>query len=209
MTDTEPTNYDYQIKVIVIGDSGVGKTQYCMTSIDGNQKTHNLVSTIGVEYYSKIIDIDDKKIRIQTWDTAGQERFRSITRVYYKGVSCGMIFFDLCDRSSFNHVPYWLDEIRKNRTVVMNIMLVGSFSDLPSRQVSFDEADKLAKLNDMEYMEITCLKPNLAPIKTLCRRVLQRIADGELLPLRENGISVGAVKSTIKPSSSKSCCVIS
>ena len=92
--------YDVLAKMIIIGDSGVGKTNIILNFV-GEPFKENYVATIGVDFKAKSINVDDKKIKLQIWDTAGQERYRTITETYYKGASAIILTFSLNDRESF------------------------------------------------------------------------------------------------------------
>lgn len=95
--------YDYMFKVIVIGDSGVGKTNLILRFSDKNFNS-NYVATIGVDFKIKTINIGDKRVRLQLWDTAGQERFRTITETYYKGAHGIVLTYSIDDRKSFENI---------------------------------------------------------------------------------------------------------
>eukprot|EP00435_Cladocopium_sp_Y103_P047622 s1301_g14.t1 len=91
--------------------------------------------TIGVEFGARLINIDNKQIKLQIWDTAGQESFRSITRSYYRGASGALLVYDISRRDTFNHLTRWLDEARQNANANMVIMLIGNKCDLDRREV--------------------------------------------------------------------------
>ena len=95
--------YDYLVKMIIIGDSGVGKTNFLMQFCEGDFKG-TYVATIGVDFKTKIIQVEDKKIKLQIWDTAGQERFRNITQTYYKGAAGIILMYSVTDDQSFHNI---------------------------------------------------------------------------------------------------------
>ena len=102
--------YAYLFKYIIIGDTGVGKSCLLLQFTDQRfRQQHDL--TIGVEFGSRTVEIQDKKIKLQIWDTAGQERYRTITKAYYKGADGILVVFDLTDKESFLNVDGWLKEI--------------------------------------------------------------------------------------------------
>ncbi|XP_054985475.1 ras-related protein Rab-19-like [Sorex araneus] len=138
-------NFDFQFKVIVIGDSGVGKTCVVQTFAYGVY-TDDQQSTIGLDFILRSMDIDGKKVKMQVWDTAGQEHFRTITRSYYRGVDAAIIAYDITRRSSFESVPHWIDDVKMYGDADTVIMLMGTKSDLCERQqVPFEEACALAE----------------------------------------------------------------
>ncbi len=136
--------FDVLFKVILVGDSGVGKTnilnRYTKDEFNFDSKT-----TIGVEFGSKIFNVKDHFVKIQIWDTAGQERYRSITNAYYKGSKGAIIVFDLGRRETFDHVERWYEDINRNGDKDISIILVGNKSDLETRAVTKDEAEHKAQ----------------------------------------------------------------
>ena len=103
-------SYDVLAKMIIIGDSGVGKTNLILSFINEPFKD-NYVATIGVDFKAKAINVDDKKVKLQIWDTAGQERYRTITETYYKGASAIILAYSINDRSSFDSLNKWIVQI--------------------------------------------------------------------------------------------------
>ncbi|CEG62778.1 Putative Rab family, other [Rhizopus microsporus] len=156
---TEESSYDYLFKIVVIGDSGVGKTnllgRFIHNTFDFASK-----STIGLDLSMKNIIIKDKRVRVQIWDTAGQERYRSITKRYYRGAVGALLVYDITKRESFMSIPRWLNEIKSNEAHSESIlMLVGNKSDLEKdRQVTVEEALEYAKVNDLAFMETSALQ---------------------------------------------------
>ena len=138
-------DYDLIFKVVLIGDSGVGKSnllsRYLKDEFSTSSKT-----TVGVEFGAKKIEIDDMKIKAQIWDTAGQERYKSITNAYYKGSKGALLIYDITKRESFEAVNRWLQEFRKNADADFTVVLIGNKCDLEhDRQVSKEEAVKKAE----------------------------------------------------------------
>lgn len=121
-------NYDLILKIIIVGNSAVGKTNILNKYINNKFDEFNK-STIGVEFFSKEIEINDLFIKIQFWDTAGQERFKSINNIYYKNSSAAVIVFDVNDPNNFSHIEYWHNEISKHSDD-MNIILFGNKIDI-------------------------------------------------------------------------------
>jgi len=145
--------YDYLLKMILIGDTAVGKSSIMGRYVDGNFN-HQFVSTIGVDFKVKTIKINDKVVKIQIFDMAGQERFRSIVSVYYKGRHGVVIIFDLTDKESFRNIKIWLHEVDKYSSDNVNKILIGNKSDLiDRRRVTFEEAHELAESMGIDYIE--------------------------------------------------------
>jgi len=150
---TAATEYDYLFKLLLIGDSGVGKSCLLLRFAD-HTYTESYISTIGVDFKIRTIDLDGKTIKLQIWDTAGQERFRTITSSYYRGAHGIIVVYDVTDMESFNNVKQWLNEI--DRYAVENVckLLVGNKCDLVSkRQVDYDTAKDFADKLEIPFLE--------------------------------------------------------
>ena len=132
--------YDLIFKTVIIGDSGVGKSNI-LTRFLHDSFTLEQKATVGVEFGAKKMEIDGKSIKAQIWDTAGQERYRSITNAYYKGAKGALVVFDLTNSDSFDSVDKWIRELRSEGDINIYIILIGNKCDLvESRLVSFEEA---------------------------------------------------------------------
>ena len=147
------SDYDYLFRILLIGDSGVGKSCLLMRFSDDTY-SDNFVATIGVDFRIRTMFLDGKKAKAQIWDTAGQERFRTICASYYRGAHGIIVTFDLTDRESFHNVRHWLEEIEKYAQPGINRMLVGNKCDMASkRAVTYDEARELADELGLHYLE--------------------------------------------------------
>jgi Ras-related protein Rab-1A len=149
----EAVEYDYLHKLLLIGDSGVGKSCLLLRFAD-NYFTESYISTIGVDFKVKTIPIDGKIVKLQIWDTAGQERFRTITSSYYRGAHGIIVVFDVTDRVSFANITSWLGEIDKYATTNTTKLLVGNKCDQEEkRQVSYETAKEKADQLGIPYIE--------------------------------------------------------
>jgi Ras-related protein Rab-1A len=145
--------YDYLMKAIVVGDSGVGKSNVLSRFVDDRFQEH-YISTIGVDFHIKTIREESKIVKMQLWDTAGQEKFRTIVSSYYRGAHCVVLSFDLTYRPSFDHLGFWLNEVDRYVQKDVLVVLVGNKSDANTcREVSFEEAHSFASSRGMKYYE--------------------------------------------------------
>lgn len=126
--------YDYLFKLLLIGDSGVGKSCLLLRFADDTY-TESYISTIGVDFKIRTIELDGKTIKLQIWDTAGQERFRTITSSYYRGAHGIIVVYDCTDEESFTNVKTWLEEINRYACENVNKLLVGNKVDLSAKKV--------------------------------------------------------------------------
>jgi len=149
--------YDYLYKVVLIGDSGVGKSNLLsrFTRDEFNLETK---STIGVEFATRSIQTEGKTIKAQIWDTAGQERYRAITSAYYRGAVGALLVYDIAKFSTFKNVERWLNELRENADRNIVIMLCGNKSDLRHlREVPTEEAKSFAEAQKLSFIETSAL----------------------------------------------------
>jgi Ras-related protein Rab-1A len=147
-------------KLLLIGDSGVGKSSLLHRFADDEYK-EDYISTIGVDFKFKTVEgADGKQVKLQIWDTAGQERFRTITSSYYRGAHGIVIVYDITDSESFANVKQWLHEINRYASENVNKLLVGNKCDLESeRQVSLEQGKELAESLGLTFVE-TSAKSN-------------------------------------------------
>ena len=154
-----PQDYDYLFKVLLIGNSSVGKSSLLLRFVD-NQWNDLFVPTIGVDFKIRTMEIDNKNVKLQIWDTAGQERFKSITASYYRGAHGIFVVYDISDTESFKNINNWLIEIEKNANKNVYKILVGNKCDLEDkRTVSYQQGKELAETYGIQFIE-TSAKSN-------------------------------------------------
>ena len=151
--DSAKNEYNFLFKLLLIGDSGVGKSCMLLRFAD-NEYSDKYISTIGVDFKIKTIYNNDSIIKLQLWDTAGQERFRTITTSYYRGAHGIILAFDITNRVSFYNIKSWLAECEKFASKNVSKIIVGTKSDLIHlRQVDYEEVCAFAEENGMTYVE--------------------------------------------------------
>eukprot|EP00002_Diphylleia_rotans_P008043 TRINITY_DN1773_c0_g1_i1.p1 TRINITY_DN1773_c0_g1~~TRINITY_DN1773_c0_g1_i1.p1 ORF type:complete len:207 (+),score=42.76 TRINITY_DN1773_c0_g1_i1:49-669(+) len=147
------SEYDYLFKVLIIGDSGTGKSCLMTRFVDDTYSDH-FISTIGVDFKIKTLSLQEKVIKLQIWDTAGQDRFRAITQSYYHGAHGILVVYDVTNKPSFDHLQYWFGEINQHANPNVVTVLVGNKIDLvKDRVVDRAEAMALAESKSIKYLE--------------------------------------------------------
>ena len=149
----DDSTFDYLFKIVMVGDSGVGKTSFLASYLE-KSFSKNTRSTVGVEFRSFRMDVENLKIKIQLWDTAGQERYRAITSSYYRGAFGIIIMYDICSMTSYNNTKVWIKDVLKSSRKNIQVLLVGNKIDLKNdRQVSTEEAAKLCEEKGYSFFE--------------------------------------------------------
>lgn len=178
-------DYDFLFKVVLIGDTGVGKSNL-LSRFTKDEFNLESKSTIGVEFATKNIPIDNKVIKAQIWDTAGQERYRAITSAYYRGAVGALLLYDITRQATFANVERWLTELRDHAEANIVIMLVGNKSDLRhKRQVETVDALKFATAQELAFIETSAL--DSTGVDEGFRRIL-----GEIFKLKKSRRAMAA-----------------
>ena len=145
MSENKTGYFDLKYKIMVLGESKVGKTSL-IKRYTKDQFGGVYLTTVGMDFQDKIIEIEDKKIRLQIWDTAGQERFRNVTKSYFQSSHGLILVYEISDKESFEKINFWMENIKNNAPEDVKIILVGNKEDLTSeRQVSIEEGENYAK----------------------------------------------------------------
>jgi len=205
--------YDYLFKVVLIGDSGVGKSNL-LSRFTRNEFNMESKSTIGVEFATRSVPCDGKTIKAQIWDTAGQERYRAITSAYYRGAVGALLVFDISKKQTFENVDRWLTELRDHADSNIVIMLVGNKCDLrPQRQVPTEEAAAFAEKHSLSFIETSAL--DSTNVELAFQRILTEIyhiVGGQGVAGKETraNVAAGDVVAIADPSAAKQkksgCC---
>ena len=148
------STHDHLFKLLTIGDSGVGKTSLLLRFCD-DSFSESYITTVGVDFRFKSVEIDGKLVKLQVWDTAGQERFRTITTAYYKGAHGIVLVYDITDKKTYKQITTtWLETVKQNTTNNGEMVLIGNKSDMAElRQVSQEEGSHFATCNNMPFFE--------------------------------------------------------
>ncbi|CAD5170305.1 unnamed protein product [Musa acuminata subsp. malaccensis] len=207
--------YDYLFKVVLIGDSGVGKSNL-LSRFTRDEFSLESKSTIGVEFATRSIRVEDKVIKAQIWDTAGQERYRAITSAYYRGAVGALVVYDITRHVTFENIERWLKELRDHTDTNIAIMLVGNKADLRHlRAVSIEDAKDFSERENTFFMETSALESTnvedaFTEVLTQIYRVVSRKAleagddDSAALPKGQT-VNVGS-KDDVSAVKNNGCC---
>ena len=160
MTTQNQNGYDMIFKIVLIGDTSVGKTnilsKYLSNEFDPDSK-----ATVGVEFGTKNFKIENNIVKVQIWDTAGQERYRSITNAYYKGAKGSLLVYDITNPKTFENLDKWLSDLKTNGDENISIVLLGNKSDLESeRKITLEQGKEKAEFYKLAFMETSALNGN-------------------------------------------------
>lgn len=145
-------DYDYLFKLVLIGDSGVGKSCLLLRFAD-DQFTESYISTIGVDFRFRTVKVDGKTVKLQIWDTAGQERFRTITSAYYRGADGIIMVYDVSNQESFDHVQDWLQEVNRYASDGTCKLLIGNKNDRPDKVVNTAMGQTMGDELNISFLE--------------------------------------------------------
>ncbi|KAI3974771.1 hypothetical protein MKX01_031185 [Papaver californicum] len=202
----------YLFKVVIIGDSAVGKSNL-LSRYSKNEFNIHTKATIGVEFQTQSMEIDGKEVKAQIWDTAGQERFRAVTSAYYRGAVGALIVYDITRRTTFDSVGRWLDELNIHSDTTIARMLVGNKSDLGNiRDVSVEEGKSLAEAEGLFFMETSALDSTNVQtafemvIKEIYNNVSRKVLNSDAYKAELSTKSVSLIDEKSKQTQGYSCC---
>ncbi|KAM6918869.1 RAB3A, member RAS oncogene family, a [Xenentodon cancila] len=168
--ESSDQNFDYMFKILIIGNSSVGKTSFLFRYAD-DSFTPAFVSTVGIDFKVKTIYRNDKRIKLQIWDTAGQERYRTITTAYYRGAMGFILMYDITNEESFNAVQDWSTQIKTYSWDNAQVLLVGNKCDMDDeRVVAAERGRQLSEQLGFEFFEASA-KDNINVKQTFERLV--------------------------------------
>ncbi|CAF0858648.1 unnamed protein product [Adineta steineri] len=186
--DAADQNFDYMFKLLIIGNSSVGKTSFLFRYAD-DSFTSAFVSTVGIDFKVKTVFRHDKRVKLQIWDTAGQERYRTITTAYYRGAMGFILMYDITNEESFNAVQDWCTQIKMYSWDNAQVVLVGNKCDLDQdRAVTQERGQRLADQLGLEFFE-TSAKENInvkAVFERLVDIILEKMSDAPEDPSGNN-----------------------
>jgi small GTP-binding protein len=202
-----PDEATISYKFIIIGCTGVGKTALHKRLVD-DSFSESLEQTVGVEFDSTVLIVDDRKVRLQIWDTAGQEKFRSITKAYYRTAAGVLIVFDVTGRKSFDQLTSWVNDVRTLCEPAAMSTLVGSKSDLAEeRVVTILEAEAFAEHHHMAYIETSAKTgENVKDAFTRTVAALQARVETAPRALGARSALMGSLSGAASNEAEHSCC---
>lgn len=172
-------DYNFVFKVVLIGESGVGKTNL-LSRFTRNEFSHDSRTTIGVEFSTRTVMLGTAAIKAQIWDTAGLERYRAITSAYYRGAVGALLVFDLTKHQTYTVLERWLKELYDHAEATIVVMLVGNKSDLSqAREVPTDEARMFAENNGLLFLETSALDSTNVELafETVLKEIFAKVSE--------------------------------
>ncbi|XP_053348647.1 ras-related protein Rab-25a [Clarias gariepinus] len=201
--------YNFVFKVVLIGESGVGKSNL-LSRFTKNEFNHDSRTTIGVEFSTRSVQLDEVTIKAQIWDTAGLERYRAITSAYYRGAVGALLVYDISKHLTYESVERWLKELYDHADPHIVIMLVGNKSDLTtSRTVPTDEAKAFADSKGLLFIETSALQSTNVEIAFLqvLTEIHKKVASKKVTRGSISAVTLGSTGPIIEATEeSRSCC---
>jgi len=196
-------SYDQKIKIMIIGESLVGKTSL-ITRYTNNSFSGDYLTTVGIDFQTKFLNINDKTIKVELWDTAGQERFRNIAKNYFQSSDGFLIVYDITSKTSFEKLSFWNEQVNLNAPEKTKYIIIGNKKDLEEkREVKTEEGENFAKNNKVKFYE-TSAKDGINVNEVFESLAKEIIEDAEKLQMRNKRSSQILKKKTV--AEKKSCC---
>ena len=199
--DTKSTidDFDIKLKIMVLGESMVGKTSL-ITRYTNDKFGGRYLCTVGIDFQKKKIEKNGKRVLLQIWDTAGQERFRNVTKNYFQASQGFVLAYDINSKESFEKVQYWVEEIKSNAEEKIKCILIGTKCDLDKREVSEEEGQNLGQKYGYKFLE-TSAKENININETF-ETLVSEIMDN----FKENGRQSLTLSTNKLGKKKKKCC---
>ncbi|XP_056400991.1 ras-related protein Rab-25 isoform X2 [Hyla sarda] len=211
---SQEDEYNFVFKVVLIGESGVGKTNL-LSRFTRNEFNHDSRTTIGVEFSTRTLTLDGHLVKAQIWDTAGLERYRAITSAYYRGAVGALLVYDITKHQSYESVDRWLKELYDHADASIIVMLVGNKSDLKdeAQEVSTEEAKMYADDNGLLFIETSALDSTNVELafETILRDIYKKVLRSKGGAPKENTVVLSNDASATQsqapdPEAKKACC---
>lgn len=212
-TTSSDQNFDYMFKLLIIGNSSVGKTSFLFRYCD-DSFTSAFVSTVGIDFKVKTVFRGDKRVKLQIWDTAGQERYRTITTAYYRGAMGFILMYDITNEESFNSVQDWCTQIKTYSWENAQVVLVGNKCDMDDeRVVSIERGRQLADQLGLEFFEASAKENiNVKPVfeklvEIICNKMAESLDQNQQQNQQAQGnLRLNSTSGAQKPASQQCNC---
>ena len=208
-SDDPSLKEDFKFKVVIVGDTSVGKTNLVKRFIN-NSFSKETKATVGVEFMSQSYIIDNKIYKVELWDTAGQERYKAITAAYYKGAKGALIVYDVTSKETFDHVDNWHNDLTTKGSPNINIVMVGNKTDLKDKIViNTDMSQKKAQFLQVPFMETSALDASNVKeafyllIQKMYLSLINKSKEEKKIDNIEEGVNINLEK---KEDEKKGCC---
>mmetsp|Transcript_54345 Transcript_54345/g.80597 ORF Transcript_54345/g.80597 Transcript_54345/m.80597 type:complete len:213 (-) Transcript_54345:8-646(-) len=205
--EAEEAFHHCQVKVLMVGDSGVGKTSLLLRYAQ-DEFNESYITTIGIDFKTKFLDVGEKRVKLQIWDTAGQERFRTITTSYFRGAQGILLCYDVGDRTSFNSIGTWLEQINSHADEQVVVIIVGTKCEM-EHEVTEEQAKALASQHGYTHLECSAREDiNVVPVfEAIASEIVQQWKLGDDSEEEEEDADTGLnVGRTDNAEPKKKCC---
>ena len=208
----EEENYEMMFKVVLVGDSFVGKTNI-MSKYLKNEFHEDSKATVGVEFGSKQFKIEGHTIKAQIWDTAGQERYKAITSAYYKGAKGAFVVYDITRKGSFESIEKWVNDLTSTADKKLTIVVIGNKCDLEDqRQITKEQGEEKANKLEVAFLETSAFSgENLDKAFEMMMNEIYKKCHEEMLAegdvdIIEGGQDINLARKNDNSEAKKKCC---